>query len=50
VEPSSWADEYKRIFKLFEGTLKWGFGVLGYSNDLVHIPQAASLIRLFITT
>lgn len=22
VEPSSWADEYKRIFKLFEGTLK----------------------------
>ena len=22
VEPSSWTDEYKRIFKLFEGTLK----------------------------
>ena len=22
VEPSSWADEYKRIFKLFEETLK----------------------------
>ena len=22
VEPSSWADEYKRIFKLFETTLK----------------------------
>ena len=24
VEPSSWADEYKRIFKLFENTLKSG--------------------------
>ena len=22
VEPTSWADEYKRIFKLFERTLK----------------------------
>ena len=22
VEPSSWTDEYKRIFKLFETTLK----------------------------
>jgi len=22
VEPSSWADEYRRIFKLFEDTLK----------------------------
>ncbi|MCF6278945.1 MAG: prolyl oligopeptidase family serine peptidase [Flavobacteriaceae bacterium] len=24
IEPSSWADEYKRIFKLFESTLKEG--------------------------
>ena len=22
IEPSSWTDEYKRIFKLFENTLK----------------------------
>jgi dipeptidyl aminopeptidase/acylaminoacyl peptidase len=22
VQPSSWTDEYKRIFKLFENTLK----------------------------